>query len=161
MTYSKPLANRLREVILHGTWIANTNFRAQLESLDWQVATTSLAPLNNIALLAQHTHYYIQGIKNALNLGVLGLSDAQSFTFPKIQSEADWKSFLEMFWSDTEQLANQIESMSDEVLNQSFIDEKYGNFLRNFDALIEHSYYHLGQIVLIKKMILNTSKSKT
>jgi len=66
-----------------------------------------------------------------------------------------------MFWSDTEQLANQIESMSDEVLNQSFIDEKYGNFLRNFDALIEHSYYHLGQIVLIKKMILNTSKSKT
>lgn len=28
------LANRFREVILNGTWIANTNFKNELETLD-------------------------------------------------------------------------------------------------------------------------------
>lgn len=28
-----------------------------------------------------------------------------------------------------------------------------GTFLRNMDAMIEHAYYHLGQIVLIKKLL--------
>jgi hypothetical protein len=155
MTYSKPLANRLREVVLEGTWIANTNFKAQLESLDWQVATRPIQPLNNIALLAQHAHYYIKGIKNTIEHGVLSMSDAQSFSFEEIQSQLKWKSFLDTFWSDTEQLAQLIESMSDDDLNRPFVDEKYGSVARNFDGLIEHCYYHLGQIVLVKKMILN------
>ncbi len=29
-----------------------------------------------------------------------------------------------------------------------------GDYLRNIDGMIEHSYYHLGQIVLIEKLIL-------
>ena len=42
MTKSEQLANRLREVILNGTWIANTNFKDQLENLDWKIATKKL-----------------------------------------------------------------------------------------------------------------------
>jgi hypothetical protein len=34
-----------------------------------------------------------------------------------------------------------------------FVDEKYGTYLRNIEAMIEHSYYHLGQIVLIRKIL--------
>lgn len=43
--------------------------------------------------------------------------------------------------------------MSVEKLNLPFVNEKYGTYLRNIDGLIEHSYYHLGQITLIKKLI--------
>ena len=38
------------------------------------------------------------------------------------------------------------------------IQDKYGNYRRNIEAMIEHSYYHLGQISLIKKMIEHTEK---
>ena len=31
--------------------------------------------------------------------------------------------------------------------------EKYGNYFRNLTGIIEHLHYHLGQIVLIKKLI--------
>ena len=31
--------------------------------------------------------------------------------------------------------------------------EKYGTYYRNFHGLIEHAHYHLGQIVLIKKLV--------
>jgi len=44
--------------------------------------------------------------------------------------------------------------MSEEKLDSVFIDEMYGSYRRNIEATIEHSYYHLGQVSLIKKMIL-------
>lgn len=44
------LANRFREVILNGTWIANTNFKGELEHLDWKTATARFQNLNTIML---------------------------------------------------------------------------------------------------------------
>jgi hypothetical protein len=31
------------------------------------------------------------------------------------------------------------------------VEEKYGSVLRNIMGVIEHTHYHLGQIVLLKK----------
>jgi hypothetical protein len=45
--------------------------------------------------------------------------------------------------------------MQDEKLKDVFVEEKYGTYQRNIDGMIEHSYYHLGQIVLIKKLLTN------
>ena len=56
-------------------------------------------------------------------------------------------------------LPTYIELMSDKQLEQVFIDEKYGRYQRNLDTMIEHSYYHLGQIALMKKLILETAKN--
>ncbi len=153
MTIGEQLANQLREVILNGTWIANTNFKDQLENLDWKVATRKFQSLNTISILAQHIHYYIDGIKNVFTNGTLEIRDKYSFDFPPIESQTEWETFQIKFWNDTETLARLIEKMTDEQLNQNFVDEKYGSYVRNIDGMIEHSYYHLGQVVLIKKMI--------
>ena len=53
MTSTTKIANRFREVILNGTWIANTNFKAQLRDLDWKTATAKYDSLNTIVALAQ------------------------------------------------------------------------------------------------------------
>ena len=157
MKRTEELANRLREVILDGTWIANTNFKKQLENLDWKVAVTQVQSFNTIALLAQHVHYYIQGIKNLYETGKLEIRDKFSFDFPPIESAEQWEAFLERFWKDAEKLANHVERMSDEELQGDFVDERYGTYQRNIDGMIEHSYYHLGQISLVKKAILDPS----
>lgn len=151
MKKTHQLANRLKEVILNGTWIANTNYKNQLEYLDWEIATTKFETPNTISILAQHIHYYINGIKNVFRGGNLEIRDKYSFNFPLIESQNEWKTFLTKFWSDTEILIELIEQMPEEKLNQNFVDEKYGTYKRNIDGMIEHSYYHLGQIVLIKK----------
>ena len=57
------IAKRFREVILNGTWVANTNYKHQLTGLDWKIATAKFQSLNTIAILAQHIHYYINGVK--------------------------------------------------------------------------------------------------
>lgn len=154
MNQSLQIANRFREVILNGTWIANTNFKDQVLDLDWQIATKKVHSLNTIADLAQHIHYYISGILNVFNGGTLDIKDQFSFNFPPIESQEQWNLFLERFWKDTEKFALKVEAMSDEKLELIFVDEKYGSYRRNIEAMIEHSYYHLGQIVLIKKMLL-------
>ncbi len=147
------LANRFREVILNGTWIANTNFKDQLDDLDWEFATKKIEGFNTISILAQHIHYYTSGILNVFNGGTLDIKDKYSFDFPDIHSQDEWKSFLNKFWDDAEMFAKFVEQMSIEKLSEPFVDEKYGSYKRNIDAMIEHSYYHLGQIVLLKNLI--------
>ncbi len=157
MTTPKILANRFREVILNGTWIANTNFKNELENLDWKIAKTKFQNLNTIAILAQHIHYYISGINRVFLGGDLDIRDIYSFDFEEMKLEVDWKNFLTKFWADAEEFASLTEKMTAENLNEYFVDEKYQTYLRNIDAMIEHSYYHLGQIVLIKKMLKHTA----
>lgn len=88
-------------------------------------------------------------------VGKLEISDKFSFDFPLIESQEQWQVFLAKFWNDAEEFADLIEKMSEEKLHEDFVDEKYGSYLRNIDGMIEHSYYHLGQIVLIKKIIID------
>ncbi|OIV41237.1 DUF1572 family protein [Flavobacterium johnsoniae] len=153
MKNTSEIANRFRETILNGTWIANTNYKHQLENLDWKIAVTPVKNLNTISLLAQHIHYYINGINNVFKGGPLDIKDKFSFDFPPINSQEEWQDFLAKFWNATEEFASFVEQMPDEKLDEVFIDEKYGTYKRNIDAMIEHSYYHLGQIVLIKKLL--------
>ena len=152
-TIGQQLARRFREVILNGTWIANTNYKNQLEGLDYKIATSQVDSLNTIAVLAQHIHYYIKGINNVFNGGNLEIRDIYSFDFNPIESQNQWEEFLVNFWNDAEEFASFVEKMSNEKLNEPFVDEKYGSYLRNIDGMIEHSYYHLGQISLLKKLI--------
>lgn len=155
MNSTHELAKRFREVILNGTWVANTNYQHQLTGLDWKIATAQVNSLNTIAVLAQHIHYYINGVKNVFNGGGLEIKDKYSFDFPPITSQEEWDRFLTRFFTDAEEFASLVEQMPDEKLKEMFVDEKYGTYQRNIDGMIEHSYYHLGQIVLIKKILLN------
>ncbi len=146
-------ADRFREVILNGTWVANTNFKAQLSDVTWQQATQKVHSFNTIAALTYHIHYYIAGILNVFEGGSLDIRDRYSYDLPPIESQEDWERLRNKLWSDAEKFADWVEKMPEEQLYAVFVDEKYGTYLRNIDGMIEHSYYHLGQIVLIKKML--------
>jgi hypothetical protein len=157
MRTTDEIAKRFREVILNGTWVANTNYKHQLTDLNWEIATTKFNSLNTIAVLAQHIQYYINGVKNVFKGGSLDIKDKYSFDFPPIQSQNEWENFLTKFFNEAEEFASLIERMPEERLKEVFVDEKYGTYQRNIDGMIEHCYYHLGQIVLIKKMLVNAS----
>jgi len=154
MKRTDALAKRFREVLLNGTWIANTNYLDQLAGMKWKTATSPVEDLNTIATLAQHVHYYIAGIKQVLAGGSLDIRDRFSFDFPPIQSQNQWESFLTRFWNDAEAFASHLENMAEEKLAEAFVDEKYGTYQRNIDGMIEHAYYHLGQIVMLKKILM-------
>jgi len=153
MENSNQLANRFREVLLNGTWIANTNYKDQLSTITWKQATHKIGSLNTIAALAYHIDYYIAGIVNFFERGALEIHDSYSFDLPPITSKEDWENLLNAIWVNAEKFADHVARMPDAELEKPFVDEKYGNYRRNIEGVIEHSYYHLGQISLIKKII--------
>ena len=160
MSRNSFIANRLREVFLNGRWIANTNYQEQIENLNWEQATQKIGNLNTIAALVYHVNYYLAGLLNVLNDGKLEIRDQFSYDLPPIQSETDWKKLVAAFLSNAGEFALKVEKMEDQQLDAPFVDERYGTYLRNIEGVIEHSYYHLGQISLLRKMILKDENNK-
>ncbi len=152
------MADRIREVLLHGRWIANTNYRDQIEHLTWQQATYKIGNLNSIAALTFHVNYYLAGLIKVFQGGALEIRDKYSFDLPPIRSATDWNKLVAEFLANAAEFARQVETMEDHTLDQPFVDEKYGTYLRNIEGVIEHAYYHLGQISLLKKMILEAGE---
>jgi len=161
MKRSKFIADRLREVLLNGHWIANTNIKKQIESITWKQAIQKVGELNTIALLTFHINYYLAGVLNVLDGGELEIRDQFSFNLPPIQSETDWTNLVAGFIANAKKFVAHVENMEDAKLDEVFVDAQYGNYQRNLEGLIEHSYYHLGQISLIKKMILTNFEDET
>ncbi|WP_299529097.1 DinB family protein [Ulvibacterium sp.] len=153
MASNKQLAKRFREVTLNGKWIANTNLHDQLRDITLEQALTQIADLNTMAQLTFHLNYYISGVLNVLEGGKLEIRDKFSFDLPKMNSEQEWNALKADLFSNSEKFAEHIELLSEEKLNADFVKTDYGDFRRNIEGMIEHSYYHLGQIVLLKKMV--------
>jgi len=157
MSKSKHLADRFREVILSGKWIAYTNLNEQLKDLNWMQATQSIGSLNSIAALCFHLNYYIAGTLEVFEGRDLTIRDKYSWDIPAITSENDWKDLKNKIKINAKLYAAHVETLSDEQLNESFSKDEYGTYQKNISGMIEHCYYHLGQVVVIKKLLLENS----
>ena len=155
MESSKQLAERFRGVVLNGKWIANINFKEAIEDLSWQEATDRIGDHNSIAALTFHVNYYVAGVLNVFKGGNLEIRDKYSFDFEEITSQEQWDDLRKALLNNSEEFARQVEVMSEEMLDSHFVDEKYGSYRRNIEGMIEHCYYHLGQVALLKKLINN------
>ncbi|MDX1913481.1 MAG: DinB family protein [Saprospiraceae bacterium] len=153
MQLSTQIAKLLRDVHFGGNWTVS-DLKTHLSDVTWQQATTKVHNFNTIAALSYHIHYYINILVKVLQGGPLEGKDIYSFDHPPIASQADWEALLEKCWADAETLAQLIEQMPEEKLFAPFFDGKYGNYYRNVHGVIEHAHYHLGQIVLIKKLVM-------
>ncbi|GGD93894.1 DUF1572 family protein [Planktosalinus lacus] len=153
MTHSEFLAARLEEVLLNGRWIANTNYQDQLKFIKRREALLQVDSLNSIAALTYHINYYLAGILNVFYGGNLEIKDANSFDMPPINSEEDWTGLKETLFANAQKFIKKVNSMTDHQLNAVFVEEKYGSYQHNIEGVVEHCYYHLGQIVLINKLL--------
>jgi hypothetical protein len=153
MNPSKQIAQHFREVHFGGNW-TSVHLQAVLADVNWKQATTPVYSFNTIATLVHHTGYYVQALIDVLQGKPLLAKDEYSFDHPPIHSQDDWETMLEKVWANAEQAAGLIEALPEARLWENFADEKYGKHYRNIHGMIEHLHYHLGQIVLIRKMLL-------
>jgi hypothetical protein len=152
MMLTKQIAKQIRDLYFGGNWTA-VNLKESLAGVNWQQATTKIYSLNTIATLVYHTSYYVGVVLKASQGEPLNAHDKYSFDLPPIQSQQDWEKMLDKTWADAELFATLVERLPEEKLWEIFSEEKYGNYYRNVHGIIEHTHYHLGQIVLIKKLL--------
>ncbi|WP_026705465.1 hypothetical protein [Flavobacterium soli] len=154
MNLPQQIAKHLRDVYFGGNWSVS-NLKDTLSDVNWQHATQQIHSFNTIAVLTYHVGYFVSAVAEVLEGKPLNAKDEYSFLHPPIESEEDWQQLLEKTWADAEKFANLIEQLPESIFFEDFIDEKYGNYYRNLSGIIEHLHYHLGQIVIIKKMVQN------
>lgn len=153
MGSTQQIAKHFRDVHFGGNW-TTVNLKDTLSDVNWQQATTKVYDLNTIAVLVFHMNYYVAAVLKVLEGEALNSSDELSFAGPAINSEADWQKLVDKALREAERFALQIERLNEAELFEDFIDAKYGNYFRNLHGIIEHTHYHLGQITLIKKLLV-------
>jgi hypothetical protein len=154
MITTKNIAKHFREVYFGGNWTVS-NLKDNLKDVSWQEATQKVHSFNTIATLVFHIHYFVTVAQRVLENGSLEGKDELSFTHPPINSQKEWDEFMENVFTQGEQFAVLIEALPEDKLWENFTDPKYGIYYRNLHGIIEHTHYHLGQIVLIKKHVKN------
>lgn len=152
MSITSELANRIRYIYDGYNW-SSTNLKEQLSDLTLAEIHKKVNDFNTIAQLAYHLFYYVRLLTQVLEGGLLDGNDKASWETPAFLSQTAWDEFLDNSWREGEKLATLIENMAEDKLWSEFVDPKYKTFYYNLAGLIEHLYYHLGQIVLIKKSI--------
>ena len=152
MNLSQELARHLREVHIGGNW-TESNIKDQLSDVSWEESIVQVHGLNTIAMLSFHMHYFVRTVLRVLQGGPLDGDDKVSFEHPPINSDAGWMRMREELISDGLAFADLLESFPERRMTDLIGAEKYGTFFRNFQGIIEHCHYHLGQIAVIKKIL--------
>jgi uncharacterized damage-inducible protein DinB len=153
MSLSKQIAKHFREVYFGGNW-SWSNLKDHLSNVNWQQATRKVHSFNTIAALVYHINYFTAAVLKVLEGGPLEAHDKYSFARPAINSEADWQHLIQTTFSNAEKFALLVEELPESKLWEILAEEKYGTYYRNLHGIIEHAHYHLGQIVIIKKLII-------
>ncbi|WP_118975830.1 DUF1572 domain-containing protein [Taibaiella koreensis] len=152
MNTAAQIAKHLRDVHFGGNW-TSVNLKDTLTDVTWQEAVMKVHSFNTIAVLVFHINYYISAVRKVLEGGPLEAKDALSFALPPITGPEEWEQLQEKTWADAEAFAILAGRLPDEQLDVLFVKEPYGNYYRNLQGIVEHTHYHLGQIVLIKKIV--------
>ena len=144
----------MRTLYFGKNWSA-VDYQHVLADLNWEEVGISVQNCNSILTLVHHTMYYMKVQMQVFDGEALIASDTESFEHPTLKNEADWIALKKNMFDIAESYAAKIENLPSHILEKHFTDKKYGSYYRNIQGVIEHSHYHLGQIVLLKKMIRN------
>ncbi|MGN6568275.1 MAG: DinB family protein [Flavipsychrobacter sp.] len=154
MNLSQHLAKHLKDVHFGGNW-TSVNLKDALADVSWQQATTKVQSFNTIATLVNHINYYVAAVSKVLEGEALNAKDALSFEHQAISGPEDWQKLVDKLLADASHFAELIAQIPEAQLWEDFTDAKYGNYYRNIQGIIEHTHYHLGQIVILKKILVN------
>ncbi len=153
---AEQIAAHLKAVYFGGNW-TSVNLKDQLADVTWEQATCRVGSFHTLVAQVYHMNYFVAAVLKVLRGGPLDSHDKFSFDHPPIGSQEDWQRMLEKVWSEVEEAARLIEQLPDKRLAEDFVDGKYGNYYRNLQGVVEHCHYHLGQLVLTKKMLADRS----
>lgn len=152
MNLPQQVAKHFREVYFGNNW-TDVNLKDSLAGVDWELATTQIYSCNTIATLLFHMNYYVSRVLPVFKGQPLDAHDNNAFEHPPVKNQEDWENLQKKVFADAEAFAGEVEKLPESKFGEIFVSEKYGNYYRNIHGIVEHNHYHLGQIVLLKKII--------
>ena len=158
MKLTSLIAQHLVEVHEGNNW-TDVNLADTLKDVTAEEAVilTNASP-NTIASLLHHITFWNRlMIKRMQGIDVF-VDEKNGYDTPPIQTEEDWQQLQIDNNLSAHELAASIAAFDENLLFESLILGKSSAY-KNLQGTVEHVHYHLGQMVILKKLIKVTKQA--
>ncbi len=147
MKTATELAERINDMYQGENW-SGLNLKDLLADISFSEATTLTKVSNySIASVVAHIIYYLKSVTNNMESDDVDIREEKGFQIKNMEGDVDWQELLRTLGLAVANLVNKINDMdANENIETFQID-------RNLHAAIEHCYYHLGQLLFLKRML--------
>ena len=147
------LAAHLKEVYEGNNW-TDVNIADTIKDVTWEQAQQQTpGSVNTIASLMHHLCYWNGIIMQRLKGSNPSIPEANGYEVGKFKNREDWDALNQKTHESFLQLAELIKSFPEEKLSETYAPGK-SSYHKNFMGITEHAHYHLGQMVILKKLLL-------
>ena len=155
MKLTEAIAQHVLEVYEGDNW-TEVAILPTLHDVTWREAITQTpASPNTIATLLHHLTFWNRVMaRRAQGVGT-EVGPANGFDAPAVEKEADWQALLADSHQSAQELAAAIRSFDETKLPNTILPG-YASAYKNLQGAVEHLHYHLGQLVLLKKLVRGT-----
>ena len=160
MKLTKQIAQHIIEVFEGGNW-TEVNIKDTLEEVDYKEASTVTRSSNNtIAALVNHLSFYNDIAMQRLSGNNPVINASNGLDVDEIKNEDDWIKMKEHSMESAHQLAFAVRKFPEEKIFE-LSPNGVATYYKTLHGIVEHAHYHLGQIVLLKKLIRQKKHSLT
>jgi len=152
MKITELIAQHLLEVHEGNNW-TEVDVTQTLGDVTMEEATyQTIASPNTLAALLHHLTFWNRVIVKRINgIRVEEVPD-NGYSVPELLEEADWQQLKADNIQSAHELAAAIRQFNIDALEQPILPE-HSTAYRNLQGSVEHVHYHLGQMVILKKLI--------
>lgn len=146
------IARHLLEVHEGDNW-TEVNIRETLQDLPLAAALERTpASANTIAGLLHHISFWNRVVGQRIAGVAPEIPEDNGFLHPPLHTEADWLALQQDNLRSAQELAAVIKSIPGERLEEPILPGA-SSVYRNLQGIVEHTHYHLGQIVILKQWL--------
>ncbi|HRI22656.1 MAG TPA: DinB family protein [Panacibacter sp.] len=151
MKLTELIAQHITEVHEGGNW-TEVNIKDTLADVTYKEATAvTKASYNTIAALLHHLSFYNDIVMQRLSGENPVINEANGFDVPAIKNEEDWAKLKERNHQSGKQLAEAVSRFPEEKVFE-LTATGHSTHYKTLHGITEHAHYHLGQIVMLKKL---------
>jgi uncharacterized damage-inducible protein DinB len=107
---------------------------------------------NTIVALLHHITFYNEVVLERLKRNIPFMSNANGFDVPVLNNERDWIELKERNIQSAQYLAEAVKQFPEEKIFEPILPD-FSTVYKTLHGVIEHTHYHLGQIVIIKNLL--------
>lgn len=152
MIITSLIAAHIRQVYEGNNWtevcIADTIGNISFQQAQQRTAGSP----NTIASLLHHLYYWNEIMVQRMQGKNPRVLQTNGFDVEELKSEEDWLALKEKAHDSFIQLAKAVKDFPEYKLDETYAEGK-STFYKNLQGTAEHAHYHLGQMVIIKKLL--------
>jgi len=154
MNIAQHASQHYYEAFYGDNW-SEIDYKEVLDGLSFTEAVSiTPASANSIAAIIYHVTFYSKTILQRLQGNNPKINEANGFDMPEIKIESGWQTLKQLFFEAANDLTAAIKNIPEEKWDKP-IFEYHDTFYKTVAGATEHAYYHLGQILILKKVLRN------